>query len=189
MSEENNYDAELVRRVQEILLGAMSIEDERAREALVREQCGDDSRLMQRALADLDEIKKGEGVWPGAVMRCEERLVIKTGEEIGNYKIIEKIKEGRFATVYSAEHKISKTFAAIKIFDRLAEEVEKEIIWNKEGKSLSKLDHDNIVKFYDLGFYEKDGKRLPYVIVELVKVKHLDEHCKWRDPSVREVLN
>jgi formylglycine-generating enzyme required for sulfatase activity/serine/threonine protein kinase len=187
MSEENSYDSEAERRVQDILFDAMSV-DEREREAFVRGRCGGDERLLERVLADLDEVQRGEAIRTGAAARGGARLSVAEGTEIGNYKIIERIKQGGFATVYSAEHKISKTFAAIKIFDRLAGEAEKDLIWNKEGKSLSKLDHDNIVKFYDLGFYEKDGERLPYVVVELVKGKHLDEHCKSRDPSVREVL-
>lgn len=180
MIEENPYDTEEERRIQEILLSALAIRDERARELYIKKESGDNHQRYVRVMAGLDEAINGE--------RVQLRLVIKEGEEIGNYKIIEKIKGGGFATVYKAEHKISRTFAAIKVFDKLVGEDEKDIFWNKESKSLSRLDHDNIVKFYDLGFYEKDGKRLPYVVVELVKGKHLDEHCKAQEPSVREVL-
>lgn len=181
MTEETLFTPEEEQRINGILLVALRIEEERARELFIREQCGNNHRMLDRVRADIREAIGGEDAQPSPIL--------KEGEEIGNYRIVEKIKQGGFATVYSAEHKISRTFAAIKIFDKPIRETDKDIIWNKEGKSLSKLDHDNIVKFYDLGFYEKGGERLPYVIVELVKGKHLDEHCIEKDPSVRDVLS
>lgn len=180
MSHEESFSPDEESFLLEIVLEALLLDDERERETLIRVRCKSDPRLIRRATEDLQEMLHGE--------RSRSTTFIKLGEEIGNYRVMKVIGVGGFATVYSAEHKISKTFAAIKVFDRFAEETEKDILWNKEGKSLSKLDHDNIVKFYDLGFHEKAGKTLPYVIVELVKGKHLDEHCKAANTSVREVL-
>lgn len=178
MSEENIFTDEEESRILELLFETLS-KPETEREPFLKKECGDNHRMFQRVMADLEEIINGES-----------RPVIKDGEEIGNYVIMGKINKGGFATVYRAEHKILKTLAAIKVFDKLdIDEAEKDLIWNKDSKSLSKFYHDNIVKFYDVGFYEKDEKRLPYIIVELIKGKHLDEFCKAKDHSLREVLN
>lgn len=179
MNTENSFTTKEEIEIETILLEALRIEDPSEQDAHVRMRCADNQRLLERLLKDLSESREGE--------RASVRPAIKAGEVFGNYEIVERIAQGGFATIYRAKHKVSGTFAAIKVFDKRITEDEIDIIWSKETKSLSTLNHDHIPKFYDLGFVEKENRRLPYVILELVQGQNLDEHCSLED-SIVEVL-
>ncbi len=182
MSKENTFNTEEDLKIAEILQRAFTIKDKEERAIFVEDECGDNFIMFESVMKGLDEMIDGE--------KGFEDLSLKSGTEIGNYVIVEKINQGGIASVYIAEHKNLKTLAAIKVFDKLdGESIENDLYWNTDHSSLSRFNHDNIVKLYDAGGYEKNGKALRYIAVEYIKGKHLDEYCKSKPLSIREVLN
>src|SRR5689334_1907978 len=110
MVSELSFSAEEEKEIASILLEALRIAEPVAQESHVRERCGDNEKMLRRLLTDLSESRHGEN--------ASFRVVLQPGTEIGNYRIVGKIGDGGFSTVYRAIHKISQTFAAIKIFDK-----------------------------------------------------------------------
>lgn len=181
MFEENTFNTEEDLKIGEILKTAFSIKDKEERAIFIENECGENLIMFEYVMECLDEMDFGENGFTNSML--------ESGNEVGNYIIIELINEGGIASVYSAEHKVLKTLAAIKVFDKLdVENIENDLFWNTDHSSLSRFNHDNIVKLYDVGSYEKAGSRLPYIAVEYVKGKHLDDHCKSKPLSIREVL-
>lgn len=181
MSEENTFNTAEDFKIGEILKKAFSIKDKEERAIFIENECCDNLIMFEYVMESLDEMDFGESGF--------FNLALESGNEVGNYIIIKKINEGGIASVYSAEHKVLKTLAAIKVFDKLdVKNIENDLFWNTDHTSLSRFNHDNIVKLYDVGFYEKNGNHLPYIAVEFVKGKHLDDYCKSNPRSIREVL-
>ena len=65
------------------------------------------------------------------------------------YKVIEKLGDGGFGAVFKVQHKFDKNFYAIKIIPLQKSNDEDEIMQlTKEIEILSKLEHENIVRYY-----------------------------------------
>lgn len=181
MSEKDPFNTEEENKIAEILSKAIFIKDKNERIAFVEKECGGNRLMFERIKEDLDEMDDGESdsFYPP----------IESGEEIGNYIIIKEISQGGFATVYMAEHKILGNLAAVKVFNKLdVKDIANDMFWNKDHSSLSRFNHENIVKLYDVGFYESNESRLPYIAIEYIKGKHLDKYCTEKDLPIREVL-
>lgn len=180
-TEENTFNTEEDKKVGEILRKASNIKDKEERALFIEEGCNGNLAMYEYVLECLEEMEDGE--------KGFEDLSLKSGTEVGNYVIVEKINQGGIASVYSAAHKDLKTLAAIKVFDKLdGETVENDLFWKTDYESLSRFNHDNIVKLYDVGSHEKNGKKLRYITVEFVKGYHFDEYSKLKVLSIHEVL-
>ncbi len=78
----------------------------------------------------------------------------RTGEQLGNYRLIRLIGRGGFAEVYLGEHVRLNTEAAIKV---LHTHLESEDVENfqREARTIAKLTHPNIIRVFD--FAVQDG--------------------------------
>ncbi|MDO4772623.1 MAG: Stk1 family PASTA domain-containing Ser/Thr kinase [Bacillota bacterium] len=88
------------------------------------------------------------------------------------YKLIEVVGEGGMNTVYKAEDLRTGELVAIKILNgefNKDEEVVKR--FHLESEAIQKLNHDNIVKVFDIG--EEGGQN--YIVMELLKPHTLKE--------------
>src|SRR5712691_9831874 len=69
----------------------------------------------------------------------------RVGQQLGNYRLIQKLGEGGFADVYLGEHIYLKTQAAIKILHtRLAKDDMEEFL--NEARTVARLEHPHIVR-------------------------------------------
>jgi serine/threonine-protein kinase len=88
------------------------------------------------------------------------------GQSIGRYHILEQLGEGGMATVYKAFDTRLERDVAIKVIRREAfppNQLERILQrFEREAKSLARLNHPNIVKVHDFG--DHDGA--PYLIME-----------------------
>jgi serine/threonine protein kinase len=94
---------------------------------------------------------------------------------IGRFRLLEKIGEGGFGTVFVAEQKYPiKRRVALKII-KLGMDT-KEVIarFEAERQALAMMDHPNIAKVYDAG--ATDTGR-PYFAMELVRGIPITEYC------------
>src|SRR5262245_8455935 len=94
------------------------------------------------------------------------------GERLGKWVIFKELGRGGMGRVYLAQEEMSGRTAAIKILAaELAQETGFLHRFQREIETLSKLDHPNIVRFYESGF--ENG--LYYYAMEYVEGQSLDE--------------
>ena len=84
----------------------------------------------------------------------------RTGQQLGNYRLIHLVGHGGFADVYLGEHVYLGTHAAIKILDaRLAQD---EIShFQREARTIVQLEHPHIVRILDFGV----ENNLPFLVM------------------------
>ncbi len=87
-------------------------------------------------------------------------MVDRTGQLIGNYRIVRLLGEGGFAEVYLGEHIHLGTAAAIKVLHtQLASDETAQ--FRDEARLIASLDHPNIVRVLDYGLADKT----PYLVM------------------------
>ncbi|MDX1546237.1 MAG: protein kinase [Rhodothermales bacterium] len=98
------------------------------------------------------------------------------GQQVGAYRIVEALGQGGMGAVYLAE-RADKQFdkqVAIKLIRRgFDSELLRRRFW-AERRILARLEHPHIAHLYDGGVTE-DG--LPYLIMEYVEGRPIDEYC------------
>ena len=190
--------------VETIFSSARQIPPGAARDAFVREACGDDAALRSQVEAllsiaeristeePLDTVdsvlqhlshpapSEGHSVPPST---SEPDLV---GTRIGHYEIIEKLGEGGMGVVYRARDTHLDRPAALKVLR--AEKItnpERKKRFVQEAKAASALNHPNIVHLYDID--EQNG--INFMAMEYVTGKTLDELIARDGMRLNEVLN
>ena len=124
------------------------------------------------SLPDLTEELK---VRPGQFVQ------VRSGSYLQDYRAIKELGEGAFGKVYLAEHRSTRVRRAVKALDKSKAEKSAHSKFIAEVEILSKLDHPNILKLFEL--YEDSNHY--YVISEvmtggelfdyLIKSGHLSE--------------
>ncbi len=106
---------------------------------------------------------------------------------IGRYKLLEKIGEGGFGTVYVAEQRESlKRRVALKII-KLGMDTKQVIArFEAERQALALMDHPNIAKVLDAA--ATDTGR-PYFVMELVRGIKITDYCDQNNLSTRQRLD
>lgn len=97
------------------------------------------------------------------------------GQSIGRYKLLEKIGEGGFGVVYTAQQRTPvKRRVALKIIKPGMDS--KQVIgrFEAERQALAMMDHPNIAKVLDAGA-TTSGR--PYFVMDLVKGIPITEYC------------
>src|SRR6266581_2661774 len=91
-------------------------------------------------------------VWGSTMGKRFGGLVMtdRTGQHLGNYRLVHLLGQGGFAEVYLGEHLQLGTQVAIKILQTQVanEEVE---IFRREARTLAHLVHPHIVRVFDFG--------------------------------------
>jgi eukaryotic-like serine/threonine-protein kinase len=161
--------------------------DARALEAEARgpyldEACGGDHVLRARVeallAADADAgsfLRTVPGSDPDATIEAGATPDERVGQMIGPFKLLEKIGEGGFGSVWAAEQREPvKRRVALKII-KLGMDTKQVIArFEAERQALAMMDHPNIAKVFDAGSTET-GR--PYFVMELVKGMPILEYC------------
>ncbi len=102
------------------------------------------------------------------------------GSMLGNrYEIIEKVGEGGMALVYKAKCHLLNRFVAIKVLrDEFTEDEDFIRKFRRESQAAASLSHPNILNIYDVGVEELEGKKVYYIVMELINGKTLKELIK-----------
>ncbi|GAB4430786.1 MAG: hypothetical protein Kow002_19130 [Anaerolineales bacterium] len=88
------------------------------------------------------------------------------GENIGPYRIIEKLGQGGMATVYKAYHAKLDRYVAIKVLHpAFGEDQSFEARFQREARVVARLDHPNIVPVYDYAEHE----HRPYLVMKFIE--------------------
>src|SRR5688572_22022351 len=139
----------------------------------------DDGGFMQRS-SDRNDSAELQGEL--ARFRPEE------GEDrIGHYKLLQKLGEGGFGTVWMAEQlEPVRRRVALKIIKPGMESKEVLVRFEQERQALALMDHPNIAKVLDAGTTEV-GR--PYFVMELVRGIRITDYCDQANLSTRERLD
>ncbi len=88
------------------------------------------------------------------------------GENVGPYRIIEKLGHGGMATVFKAYHAALDRYVAIKaLHPAFMEDPSFLARFQREARVVAKLEHPNIVPVYD--FAEHEGR--PYLVMKFIQ--------------------
>ena len=111
----------------------------------------------------------------------------KSGDVIGNYKLLQQIGEGGFGVVYMAEQlKPVKRKVALKIIKLGMDTKQVVARFEVERQALALMDHPNIAKVHDAG--STDTGR-PFFVMELVRGIPITEFCDGHSLNTDERLN
>jgi WD40 repeat protein len=155
--------------------------------------CHEDPTLLQRLefrLVAHDETAGGGSSESGSEFVATVLSEPTPGEEagllIGRYKLLEKLGEGGFGTVWLAEQKEPvRRKVALKIIKLGMDTKQVVARFEAERQALAMMDHPNIAKVLDAG--TTDTGR-PYFVMELVRGVPLTQFCDEQQMATRNRL-
>jgi serine/threonine protein kinase/Tfp pilus assembly protein PilF len=104
------------------------------------------------------------------------------GRILSHYRILKQIGAGGMGIVYEAEDLIDGRKVAIKTLKNLDSQKARFL---REAKAISNIDHPNIASFYDYG---ETVDKQPFIVMELVKGKPLDELIKNGSLNLSQIV-
>jgi hypothetical protein len=117
----------------------------------------------------------------------EQPELPQPGDSIGPYHLDEQIGRGGYGVVFRASRQIgeARSTVAIKFLDAVIAGDEMRRRFDLEREVLAGLDHRSIARMLD-GGTTQDG--VPYLVMELVDGKPIDEYCDRHGLNVRQRL-
>ncbi len=181
-----------------IFFGAMQCAEPERRARYVEDACAGDAALRRRverllgAQANIGGFLESPAVADLTITRAGARVDVspvvpeRLGTMIGPYKLLERIGEGGFGSVFLAEqtHPVRRT-VALKIVKPGMDSRQVVARFEAERQALALMDHPNIAKVLDAG--TTDSGR-PYFVMELVKGVPITTFCDERRLPPRERL-
>jgi hypothetical protein len=159
---------------------ALNLPSAAERRAFLQGACAEDEALLARLQALLRAHEGASGFLPDKPLERATTVVVpqapgeRVGELIGNYKLLEKIGEGGFGSVYVAEQREPvKRRVALKIIKLGMDTRQVVARFEAERQALALMDHPNIAKIFDAG--ATDTGR-PYFVMELVRGSKITEY-------------
>jgi serine/threonine protein kinase len=114
------------------------------------------------------------------------RDLVRAGERIGPYTVIEPLGAGGMGEVYRAHDQRLDRDVAIKFLSRpIADEVASLERFEREARAASALNHPNICTVYDVG--ESECRR--YIVMELLEGQSLKERMARSRLSIQELAS
>ena len=120
-------------------------------------------------------------------LRLSDTAPLAEGQRVGAYRIVREIGRGGMGSVYLAERadEAYRQKVALKVLRRGMDTDEIVRRFRSERQILANLKHENIAMLLDGGAVE-DGR--PFLVMEHVEGRPLDEYCDARKLSTRERL-
>ena len=100
-------------------------------------------------------------------------MAFTDGENVGSYRIMEKLGRGGMATVYKAYHANLDRYVALKVLHpAFLEDPNFLARFQREARLVAKLEHPNIVPVYDFADHEAQ----PYLVMKYIEGETLKAH-------------
>src|SRR5581483_5888424 len=91
-------------------------------------------------------------------------MVDLAGQQIGNYRMAERIASGGMADIYLARHTYLDRRVAVKILHSGISEAGQQAFL-REARFIEKLKHPNIIPIYDFGIHDGEGRSFAYLVM------------------------
>jgi eukaryotic-like serine/threonine-protein kinase len=152
----------------EVFLEALEQPTPEARAGYLAQSCGNDHALRASVDSLLRNYKNDDFLEVAALAKdLSFRVTEKPGDIIGRYKLLEKLGEGGFGTVYVAEQKEPmRRRVALKIIKLGMDTRQVVARFEAERQALAMMEHPNIAKVLEAGATET-GR--PFFVMELVR--------------------
>jgi eukaryotic-like serine/threonine-protein kinase len=159
------------------------------REAYLDHACGGNSSLRQEIeslLSAYGQAQAGDFLGQSRPPVAPESWCEHPGTRIGRYKLLERLGEGGFGTVWMAEQEEPvRRRVALKIIKLGMDTREVVARFEAERQALALMEHPNIAHVFDGGATET-GR--PYFVMELVQGVPITTYCDTHNVSTRERL-
>ena len=181
-SEDETYEATRWQSVRRLFHDARDLPSSQRADFLVRECQGDEAlrREVERMLAAAAAAKSENFLASPLPLFAGE---LEIGQQVGPFRITERIGAGNMGKVYRAEREAPfQMSVALKVID--AAKLDDEMIWRfkHERQILARLEHTNIARIIDGGKLE-DGR--PWFALEIVEGERIDRYCNARKLTLR----
>jgi len=104
--------------------------------------------------------------------------MVAAGEQLGNYRLGQRLGEGAMGVVFAAEHVVLRKRAAVKVLQpALAEDVDLLERFFREARATAAIHHPGIVDIYDFGYHQG----APYIVMELLHGESLRTRLRGRN--------
>jgi len=197
-----------IQQTEEIFCSALEVSDAAERQVFLNEACAGDAVaraaveqwLSAHAKAEQFFQESGPAVAPamaalqafarerdiGVGLGTEAALEDAEGQQIGPYKVLQKIGEGGCGVVYMAEQeKPVRRWVALKII-KLGMDTRNVVArFKAEQQALALMEHPNIAHVLDAG---ATATGRPYFVMELVRGIKLTDYCDQNKLGVRARL-
>ncbi len=111
-------------------------------------------------------------------------MAFTTGENVGAYRVMEKLGRGGMATVYKAYHANLDRYVALKVLHpAFLEDPNFLARFQREARLVAKLEHTNIVPVYDFADHDEQ----PYLVMKYIEGDTLKAHLNKGRLSVDEI--
>ena len=176
-------------QIKEIFLGALELGSQRERADYLEEACGENRdlhRTIKTLVREYEEVD-GESASTAAGSSSDpDPTTENPGTIIGRYKLLEKIGEGGFGSVYMADQTepVSRR-VALKLVKPGMDSKEVIARFEAERQALALMDDPNIAKVFDAG--TTDAGR-PYFVMELVNGIPITRFCNEQRLGTRQRL-
>ncbi|MCP4449781.1 MAG: serine/threonine protein kinase [Myxococcales bacterium] len=123
--------------------------------------------------------------------RGPRQQVAQVGMMLGRYQLVSELGEGGMATVFGArDTKLERDVAVKVMFPHLARRQEAASRFKREARAAAGLDHEHILRVFDVGGGQIEGDVLvpPYIVLELIDGSSLDDFFQEHDPPLSEVV-
>lgn len=167
------------RSIDSIFNAASELDSEEERSAYVKQACGGDTEF-ERNVARLLKAHFQDGRVLDApahlkLAGLDDMDQLTRSSQIDHYKLLEKLGEGGFGTVWVAEQREPvKRRVALKIIKLGMDTREVIARFEAERQALAMMEHPNIARILDAG--STDAGR-PYFVMELVRGTPIHEYC------------
>lgn len=169
---------------------ARDIANAESRSEYLDQICAGDQALRERveSLLEIHEKEKSFLKSNGEIEPTVDRSPVTEapGQEVGRYKLLQRIGEGGFGVVYMAEQcRPVRRKVALKIIKPGMDTHAVVARFEAERQALALMDHANIARVLD-GGATHSGR--PYFVMELVKGVPITEYCDKNQLSTEERL-
>ncbi len=167
--------------MRDIFLGALELQGLDAQLKFVELKCSDNVDLREKLFEMLRAHNQPDGfLASNSDTNCKSTEIFTAseelpGNEIGPYKLLQKIGEGGMGSVFMAEQTSPiRRRVALKVIKPGMDSRQVIARFDSERQALSLMDHPNIAKVLDAGM-TKQGR--PFFVMELVKGQPITQYC------------
>ena len=182
-------DAELYARATNLFHQAVELPAPE-RSAFVEANCCGDASLKESVLDMLAMDSEGDPFFERDLGEIASQVLeidadLAPSSEFGPYRLVEILGQGGMGVVWLAERADAGKQVAIKFLLHAGLSPLRSERFRREIRTLARLEHPFIARFYDAGVLDD---RTPWLVMEFVKGERIDEYCGKRQLSILDRL-